>query len=610
MSFDGKYLIAGVGCAYREEYAAILVYDTAQWKLKQKLNFHFKGIQCLKISPNNKYMISIGSKEEKSVCVWNFTNLTVIDSKSVKFVPIGIKCEPQLDCFLYFTSIAQNVISFWRMDGNFKLEGFHVNINDLTREKEEGEFMVSIEITPYYNQIKTSFVIIGTNKGNILILDKEKKVLLRKYMISKFPITHLCFFNDSFICCGEGPIIHQWSFDPNSISTNNVFQFLEKEKSNLILLDSSITSVQLMNGKDGLCITDTGSIFFINFEEKAAFKIISSHINCPITSIECDLNNENILSCGGDGTVRCWTMDSFDQKFQLLKIEQKPEKCILNTQDNILIIHYDSSYLRLYNLTSLKSLGMLKIPDNNICNFELIFNNQAILLTTYQEKLFVIDIQNWDPLSVLFSELPFNPISNIIPKNQYCKSISTKNITSEKSYAVMSFSDGTVSTICIEKINGKIETSIVDRFNMIEYHMSKGDDAQIKEMYSNISNYRSDYKAQAKFSYQFDGVFLCYHEYLQFLYIRNYNRNEVIKSIPLNYFPYSLDLSEDEKYIAIGTKEGLVLFITRTDNTYVSGFNLDIFTGHYNHIDTIKFNKDASKVLSSSHSELLVWIIN
>lgn len=609
MSPDGKHLVAGVGSAYREEYAAILVYETSQWKLKQKLNFHFKGIQCLQISPNNKYMISIGSKEEKSVCVWNFSNLTVIDSKSVKFVPIDIKCDPQLDVFLYFTSISQNNISFWRMDSNFKLEGFHINIDDLTKEKEEGEYMVSIEMTPYYSEIKTSFIIIGTNKGNILVLDKEKKVVLRKYMISKFPITHIYYFNDTFVCCGEGPIIYHWSFDSSNITSNNVLQFLEKEKANLLLLDSSITSMQLFNGKDGLCTTDTGSIFFINFEEKAAFKIISSHINCPITSIDCDLNNENVLSCGGDGTVRCWTMDSFDQKFQLLKIDQKPEKCLLHSQQNILIIHYDSSYLRLYNLSTLKSLGMIKIPDNNICNFDLIFNNQAILLTTYQEKLFIIDIQNWEPLSVLFSELTINS-NGIIPKNQYCKSISSKNITNEKSYAVMSFSDGTVSTICIEKLNGKIETSIVDRFNMIEYHMSKGDDQQIKEMFGNISNYRSDYKAQAKFSFQFDGVLLCYHESLQFLYIRNYIRNEIIKSIPLNYFPYALDVSEDEKYIAIGTKEGLVLFITRKDNTYASGFNLDIFNGHYDHIETIKFNKDSSKVLTSSYSELLVWTIN
>ena len=96
MSPNGKFLISGVGCTNREEYAPIYVYEiesrnyNLNFTLKKKLNFHFKGVQYLAISPDNKYMISIGTLEEKSICAWNFTNLTVIDSKSVKFNPFCI----------------------------------------------------------------------------------------------------------------------------------------------------------------------------------------------------------------------------------------------------------------------------------------------------------------------------------------------------------------------------------------------------------------------------------------------------------------------------------------------------------------------------------------
>ena len=38
-------------------------------------------------------MISAGNSEEKSICIWNYTNLTVIDSKSLKFPVIDIACE-------------------------------------------------------------------------------------------------------------------------------------------------------------------------------------------------------------------------------------------------------------------------------------------------------------------------------------------------------------------------------------------------------------------------------------------------------------------------------------------------------------------------------------
>ena len=69
MSPDGKHLVAGVGCTNREEYAPIYVYEIESrnynlyFSLKKKLNFHFKGVQYLAISPDNKYMISIGTLE-------------------------------------------------------------------------------------------------------------------------------------------------------------------------------------------------------------------------------------------------------------------------------------------------------------------------------------------------------------------------------------------------------------------------------------------------------------------------------------------------------------------------------------------------------------------
>ena len=71
MSPDGKHLVAGVGYTNREEYASIYVYEieSRNYNLyfKKKLNFHFKGVQYVAISPDNKYIISIGTLEEKSI---------------------------------------------------------------------------------------------------------------------------------------------------------------------------------------------------------------------------------------------------------------------------------------------------------------------------------------------------------------------------------------------------------------------------------------------------------------------------------------------------------------------------------------------------------------
>lgn len=197
-------------------------------------------------------MISVGNKDEKSICVWNFSNLTVIDSKSLKFPVIDLVCEKNAnETFLYFITISFNVISFWLMDSNYRLEGFHVKYEQLVNDREEGEVMTSVDLTPYYSKVHTSFVMVGTNTGAVIVLDKDKKVLLRKFYISKNPITKINFYDDRFICSGDAPIIYMWKFNPNELNYDYLFDFFEKEKSNLIFVDSNIIAADYQqNGRE------------------------------------------------------------------------------------------------------------------------------------------------------------------------------------------------------------------------------------------------------------------------------------------------------------------------------------------------------------------------
>ena len=113
----------------------------------------------------------------------------------------------------------------------------------------------------------------------------------------------------------------------------------------------------------------------------------------------------------------------------------------------------------------------------------------------------------------------------------------------------------------------------------------------------------------SNFSLKYDELYYSCHECLQFLYIRNFNKNEIFRRIPLNYFPTCLSISNNENYIAIGTKEGLLLFITRIEMNLNTGFNLDIFSGHYDFVKTLSFSFDSKKCFSGSYSEMIVWNI-
>ena len=89
------------------------------------------------------------------------------------------------------------------------MEGFHINFEEFTNQRIVNEYITVLSITPYYNQIQTSYVIASTIKGNtIMIIDKEKKILFKKHPTSKFPLTKIFFLNEYFNCAGECPLIY------------------------------------------------------------------------------------------------------------------------------------------------------------------------------------------------------------------------------------------------------------------------------------------------------------------------------------------------------------------------------------------------------------------
>ena len=92
-------------------------------------------------------------------------------------------------------------------------------------------------------------------------------------------------------------------------------------------------------------------------------------------------------------------------------------------------------------MTTLKSLWKIIIKVEQILYYYLIFDNDAILLITVEKNIYLVNINNLEPLSILFTELTLNN-NTILPKNQLCKSLNCKSISKEKGYATFSFTDG------------------------------------------------------------------------------------------------------------------------------------------------------------------------
>jgi WD40 repeat protein len=194
------------------------------------------------------------------------------------------------------------------------------------------------------------------------------------------------------------------------------------------------------------------------------------------------LLNLNVFS---DGSAKIWKENTFDQIYQF-QFSDSCDSLIINHDENICAGLFNHTYLRFFDLNSFKNLGKVFIHQNEVNCMGFIFKNQGLILTTLQDNVYVLDVQNWDPLSVLFTEID----KTFMPRNQFFSNINTKHITDNLSLCLFSFSDGTVCVLEVEKIDNRITSKVIDKFCMFEYQIAKSEDADIVELYQNLTKYR------------------------------------------------------------------------------------------------------------------------
>ena len=603
LSDDSKYLIAGIGKKNREQFASIFIYETNNFSLIKKLNIHPKGVQYICLSEDNKYLISLGTKEENSLCIWDFETFNIIDMKTLKQNYFSIVIENNeinnTNNKLKFITCSFKVISFWELNEENKLENIDVTLGEILINEEYN----SDEIITGIN-LDNNLILLSTNKGSLLILDNIQKILLKKFIICDYPITKILFSESYFIFGGESPILYIWKYEDK-----NILNTLEQKQPEILTFDSSICSINTSQFNDECLLnTENCNNYYVNFNENKKMKISSSHNNTDINGIYLDKNESNIYTLGKEECIRCWTNDSFDQQYMIIKKNQKPDKFIYNQKNNILITQYENSYLTAFNLNELKSLGKIYIPDEDILEFNFIFDNNNILLITFQSNIYIISIKSYKPLSMIYCLLDIPNNTKTFPSKQKCSNISCLNIDADETYSAFTFSDGTVCVYHIEKYKGRIFYKLVDNFNTILLHSEKYNDEMSQELYYNLTSFRSEYKSESIFYEKFDNVIICYHESLKAVIIRNFISKSNINIINLNYFPYCMSINDNGQFMAVGTKEGIVLLLEMEEKQYFNNdkYKFEEYYMHYDKVLCLRFSRDSKKLISSSKNEILI----
>ena len=512
------------------------------------------------------------------------------------------------------------------------MTALHYKQEDIDFDLEIGEYFLSIETTPYYEYVKTAYILIGTNIGTILLIGKDlqKKIYyLRKYTLKIEPIIKICYYNNNkLILSVFGDKIYIWKDLLQNMKSKNpndmMFDYLNVIDNKCLIGKvtdgySNIVSMYTFDGYEMIFVGVLGEIYFGQDNDGDVFRssklLNGGHRDKNIIDI-CLLYDRIVCSLDSSGLVVLWDSNlSFDICGYI--DNGKDNKIVqMLTDVNCLL------FLNEYKRTSSElntNIQRFNFNNKQIDKVYDIIKNQQYYKHLNTKKEYIVRLYKLNN-DIITAVSNYNSIYTInISQNKYNLLHYVHGIESSK-YDIISLQcklnsnlisiSYNESTICVYTFEINKSTSYInsikDKFNLFQYQSEQDEtNTELKLQLSTIDKNKPRFMTKTLF-YQND--LLCINEILSFIYIRDYNKQLMLSSIPLNnYYPLSIGHTLNNYQFFIGTKEGFLITITRLNLSEYKGFKIDISNTNFDSINNIKVFP--SYIVVSSFNEICIYYI-
>lgn len=287
------------------------------WLLKKKtcaaiLTAHDSGVCALDFSVDDRLLVGVG-KDERSrtlIVVWDVSRAPLALDRSVKIPVVArqlsefevrrVRFSPY-DVHQLVTCGREN-IRFWRMKSGH-LRGCPVILNEYARDTQFTDLAFESSYGPRpVGGAAQRHVYVSTENGTVVQIEYDSKSLACVYKLHDGAICSIAV-NEGFCVTGsDDKFLRVWPLDFSDF-------FLEAEH------EGAVVSVDV--SQDGLRLaigTQDGTLGVLDVASHAYQTILRSHTKA-VLAVAADPNpaNREFASVSEDGTIRVWSLDSFEQ---------------------------------------------------------------------------------------------------------------------------------------------------------------------------------------------------------------------------------------------------------------------------------------------------------
>jgi len=348
ISKSGKYLASGQA-THMGFKTDILVWDFKTRKHVATLKLHKVKVEALSFSPNDKYLASLGGKDDGSVVIWDL-NAGATPMEAICGAPAQVQSAGETKALAFsntrddlFVTGGRDTLRVWELDrANRKIRPTEVSVGNLKRN------VICLE----FNE-DDSYILCGTTTGDIMSVNCKSRYFQalgpekQKFSLGVTSLTHLKT-GQILVGAGDGTVTVVGGMAQKFKRTNKCTKVSGKVTSlalrgngqqfyvgteqsqiyrfNMVDFKEELLSTCHYTPVNDSCFPQSSSRLFLTCsyqdiriwdleDNKELLRITVPNMTCNAVDITKD--GETIITGWDDGTIRAYTPESGSLKYQI-----------------------------------------------------------------------------------------------------------------------------------------------------------------------------------------------------------------------------------------------------------------------------------------------------
>uniref|UniRef100_A0A8C1U243 WD repeat domain 90 n=1 Tax=Cyprinus carpio TaxID=7962 RepID=A0A8C1U243_CYPCA len=337
----------------------ICIWNASDGSCRNRLSYHKGAVQSLTFSRDDMYLLSVGYFSEPVVALWGTRSFELLCT-----VQISVPLHDASFCPFTageLTLVGSSAVVFTRIQTQD-----NISLPDAVGEAEVTSLCYSTRRVLYT----------GTNSGHVCVWDCNTQRCFVTWEADGGEIGVLVCRENKLVTGSNTKKLRLWSVASSILCFDSGRAQVQLEQE--LLLDGTVVSAAFDDVMDmGIVGTTAGTLWYINWADSTSIRLISGH-KSKVNGVVCSPDEQHFATCGQDGSVRVWALQSHELLVQFQVLNQScecvcwsPPRGVYEPSGRVCVAGgYSDGTVRIFSLESAEMELKLQPQPVSVCTLQ------------------------------------------------------------------------------------------------------------------------------------------------------------------------------------------------------------------------------------------------